>query len=61
MRGLEYNCPNLIFKNIEDLGVTADAKEGLLFSVLANESFFGEGLYLAESDSMIRLGKLSLP
>ena len=61
MKGLAHYCPKLLFKNIEDLGVTADAKEGLLFSVLANESFFGEGLYLAESDSMIRLGKLSLP
>jgi anhydro-N-acetylmuramic acid kinase len=61
MQGLKHYCPGLIFKNIDDLGVTADAKEGLLFSVLANESLFGEGLYLAECDKMIRLGKVSFP
>lgn len=61
MKGLRQHCPTLQFKNIDELGVSADAKEGLLFSVLANESYFGDGLYLAESNSMIRLGKLSFP
>lgn len=41
------------------LGVPAEAKESLLFAVLANESFWGKGLPL--NNQLVRLGKLSLP
>lgn len=61
MKELQANNPTMHFREIDELGVSAEAKEALLFAVLANESLFGEGIYLNEFNRFIRLGKLSFP
>lgn len=59
MANLKELLPNLLFKNMADLGVNADAKEALLFAVLANETIAGNyNLFGGQSLSM---GKISLP
>lgn len=61
MKQLTEDHMHLQFREIQDLGVTADAKEALLFAVLANESLFGKGIYLKEFNRFVRLGKISFP
>ena len=53
MQQLQTMCPNASFKNLETLGVHPDAKEAVLFAVLANEA-------LAGSPSL-SMGKISFP
>lgn len=61
MHQLRQHLKPMVFKDIEALGVRADAKESLLFAILANESLWGEGIYVHEFDKRLRLGKLSMP
>lgn len=61
MQSLKKDLPNLQFLDIDHLGVSADAKEGLLFAVLANESLFGDGIFINSEHPNVRLGKLSFP
>ncbi|PRY53888.1 anhydro-N-acetylmuramic acid kinase [Arcticibacter pallidicorallinus] len=51
--------PNTI-GNIEDLGVNADAKESVLFALLANETICGSAINI-EGAPRIMMGKISLP
>lgn len=51
--------PNTPVKKMEELGVSADAKEALLFAVLANETVAGN--YQVFGEGTLSLGKLSLP
>ncbi len=51
-------------KSISALGIDPDAKEAVIFAVLANEMFSGEGFSFDTSDSKvesINFGKISLP
>jgi anhydro-N-acetylmuramic acid kinase len=51
--------PRLAFKNLNELGMNPDAKEALLFAVLANETIAGNtDVFGVKSLSM---GKISLP
>ena len=43
MRGLRAELPNASWIEMEELGLPPDAKEAVLFAVLAHESLFGEG------------------
>lgn len=51
--------PNTI-GNIEDLGVNADAKESVLFALLANETICGSAIDI-EGAPQVMMGKISLP
>jgi anhydro-N-acetylmuramic acid kinase len=53
MQQLQNLCPNAIFKNIETLGVHPDAKEAVLFAILANEAIAGS--------PSLSMGKISFP
>jgi anhydro-N-acetylmuramic acid kinase len=53
MQQLQNLCPNASFKNLETLGVHPDAKEAVLFAILANEA-------VAESPTL-SMGKISFP
>ena len=53
MRQLQNLCPNASFKNLETLGVHPDAKEAVLFAILANEAVTGS--------PTLSMGKVSFP
>ena len=53
MQQLQNLCPNALFKNLETLGVHPDAKEAVLFAILANEAVAGS--------PTLSLGKVSFP
>ena len=53
MQQLQNLCPNASFKNLETLGVHPDAKEAVLFAILANEAVAGS--------PTLSLGKVSFP
>jgi anhydro-N-acetylmuramic acid kinase len=53
MQQLKIMCPNASFKNLETLGVHPDAKEAVLFAVLANEALAGS--------PTLSMGKISFP
>jgi len=53
MQQLQTMCPNASFKNLETLGVHPDAKEAVLFTVLANEALAGS--------PTLSMGKISFP
>jgi anhydro-N-acetylmuramic acid kinase len=48
---------------IDELGVSGDAKEAVLFAVLANEAVAGEVLYFGEKKGVpgVSMGKISFP
>lgn len=49
-------------KNISDLGISADAKEAVLFAVLANEMLAGEGFEMETASGIkVNFGKISFP
>jgi anhydro-N-acetylmuramic acid kinase len=53
MEQLQTMCPNASFKNLETLGVHPDAKEAVLFAILANEALAGS--------PTLSMGKISFP
>ena len=55
--------PGWDIRPFDELGIAADAKEAVLFAVLANESIMGQeqGLQLPGGLSVGSLGKISLP
>jgi anhydro-N-acetylmuramic acid kinase len=53
MQQLQTMCPNASFKNLETLGVHPDAKEAVLFAILANEAVAGS--------PSLSMGKISFP
>lgn len=48
---------------IDELGVSGDAKEAVLFAVLANEAVAGEAVYFGEKKGVpgVSMGKISFP
>ncbi|MDH4249350.1 MAG: anhydro-N-acetylmuramic acid kinase [Deltaproteobacteria bacterium] len=61
---LRESLPGLSFHEVEELGVSTDAKEGLLFAVLANEALAGNGfvpLLRGSEGRRYSFGKFSFP
>ncbi len=64
MAGLRDTLPGLAWREVEQLGLPADAKEAVLFAALAHESLFGEGFAPLTGPADGRrfgFGKLSWP
>ena len=64
MLNLKKELPKCRFHSSKKLGIDPDAKEAILFSVLANETVAGEGFeYKSTSGKLkkLNLGKISLP
>lgn len=64
MQHLKEALPNLIFFTTDELNINPDAKEAVLFAVLANECICGDGGYLQkgiEGMPAVTMGKLSFP
>jgi anhydro-N-acetylmuramic acid kinase len=64
MQQLKEALPNLIFFTTSELNINPDAKEAVLFAVLANECLCGDGSYLQkgiEGMPAVTMGKISFP
>ncbi|MBK7788998.1 MAG: anhydro-N-acetylmuramic acid kinase [Saprospiraceae bacterium] len=64
MQHLNDAFPEMVFKNTHELGVEPDAKEAVLFALLANECIAGDGLgskLFKEGMPDISMGKISFP
>lgn len=59
MKRIEEQLPDVELKDIEELGISADAKEAVLFAVLANEMLAGEGFEM--EGKKVNFGKISFP
>ncbi len=62
MKDLKERNPNAEFKNFEELGISADAKESAMMAFFANELVAGEGFSIpGVKEEKVHLGKISLP
>jgi anhydro-N-acetylmuramic acid kinase len=64
IRILNELLPRLKFKNTADLGINPDAKEAVLFAILANESLTASSPSLGghvEKIPEVFMGKVSFP
>jgi len=64
MAHLQTQLPTVQFRDLRDLGIHPDAKEAVLFAVLANETLCGNGFSSKENQSTIQklsMGKISFP
>lgn len=59
IKNLESLIPNAIFKDTSILGINPDAKEAILFALLANETVSGD--YSVFGNDVKSMGKISLP
>ncbi|SOD20083.1 anhydro-N-acetylmuramic acid kinase [Pedobacter xixiisoli] len=60
---LQAELPEVVFKTTSDLEVNPDAKEAVLFALLANETICGSQIYFGERQGVpsVCMGKISLP
>lgn len=61
MRRISELLPELQVKGSDLLGINPDAKEAILFAVLANEMVAGKGFRMGVDNQRIQFGKISLP
>ncbi len=61
MQHIQEQLPEIIFKTTKDLNVNPDAKEAVLFAVLANEALCGGETNFGEAVPSVSMGKLSFP
>lgn len=61
MQHLQEQLPNISFKNTNDLGVNPDAKEAILFAILANENLCGGNTNFGDNNPNVSMGKISFP
>lgn len=60
MERLEANCPEVRFCSAGELGIPPEAKEAVIFALLANERVAGPG-WKVDEDRVVTPGKISLP
>lgn len=61
MKHLQEQLPTIAFKDTNELLVNPDAKEAVLFAVLANECLVGGNTTLSNGISNVTMGKISFP
>ena len=63
MRFLKELLPNFLFKKTDDLGISGDAKEAVLFATLANEAVAGGRTDFGSRKGVpsVSMGKVSFP
>lgn len=60
IQNLQQLLPRHSFKNIDELQINADAKEAVLFALLANETVAGNGFHFTNLPN-VNFGKISFP
>jgi anhydro-N-acetylmuramic acid kinase len=59
---IKEKMPHLEFHTTDELGISGDAKEAVLFAILANEAITGEGINFGKPGiPAITMGKISFP
>lgn len=60
---IQRQLPNCTFNRTDELGINGDAKEAVLFAVLANESLAGGNTFFGERQGVpsMTMGKVSFP
>ena len=60
---LKNALPEIIFKTTNDLAINPDAKEAVLFALLANETICGSQIFFGEREGVpsVCMGKISFP
>lgn len=64
LQRLKVHLSGIEIKSVSDLNVNPDAKEAVIFAVLANEMLAGEGLRFQDKSGAVKtlnLGKISFP
>lgn len=64
MRQIQKKAPDLEVRNISELGIDPDAKEAVIFAVLANEMLAGNGFNFKMEEGQkqkVNFGKISFP
>lgn len=62
MRWISERMPHLHIHTTGELGIAGDAKEAVLFAILANEAVAGEGIDFGKSGMpAVTMGKISFP
>jgi anhydro-N-acetylmuramic acid kinase len=64
MQHIQTALPNFIFDTTDALQINPDAKEAVLFAILANECVCGDGSYLQKGINgmpVVSMGKISFP
>ena len=61
MQHIQEQLPNMIFKTTKDLNINPDAKEAVLFAVLANEALCCGDTNFGEAVPSVSMGKISFP
>ena len=59
MQNIKEQLPEIDFKTTEELGINPDAKEAILFAVLANEAFCGGETNFGKASPSVSMGKVS--
>ncbi|MNX39419.1 anhydro-N-acetylmuramic acid kinase [compost metagenome] len=63
LRQLKEKLSNASFHSTDDLEINPDAKEAVLFAILANETLVGEDVDFGSREGVpsVRMGKICLP
>ena len=61
MQNIKEQLPEINIKTTEDLGINPDAKEAILFAVLANEALCGGKTDFGDAAPSVSMGKISFP
>lgn len=61
MQHVKEQLPEIDFKTTEELGINPDAKEAILFAVLANEALCGGNTDFGKVAPSVSMGKISMP
>ncbi len=61
MQHIQQQLPNMIFKTTQDLNIHPDAKEAVLFAVLANEALCGGETNFGKAVPGVSMGRVSFP
>ncbi len=59
MQNITEQLPEIVFKTTGELGINPDAKEAILFAVLANEAFCGGETNFGKTAPSVGMGKIS--
>ncbi len=61
LQHIQLQLPNIIIKNTDELAINPDAKEAVLFALLANETLCGGNTFFGNKAPSISMGKISFP
>ncbi|MDI9363621.1 MAG: anhydro-N-acetylmuramic acid kinase [Flavobacterium sp.] len=59
LQHIQLQLPNIVIKNTNELAISPDAKEAVLFALLANESLCGGNSFFGNNTPNISMGKIS--